>query len=59
MSKEFKANQNQKLDNQELNYGQTNFQQGGIIVATNNGKNHGNICSAIKKIIEENAIYPF
>ena len=46
------------LDNQELSYGKTNFNQGGIIVATNNRKTHGNICSEIKKIIKENEIYP-
>ena len=46
------------LDNQELSYGKTNFKQGGIIVATNNKNNHNNICNEIKKIIEENQIYP-
>ena len=46
------------LDNQELSYGKTNFNQGGIIVATNNRKTHGNICCEIKKIIEKNEIYP-
>ncbi len=46
------------LDNQELTYGQTNFQQGGVIVATSNKNTHGNICLEIKKIIEDNGIYP-
>ena len=46
------------LDNQELTYGKTNFKQGGIIVATNNKNNHKNICLKIKKIIEDNGIYP-
>ncbi|MBO8242334.1 3'(2'),5'-bisphosphate nucleotidase CysQ [Prochlorococcus marinus XMU1410] len=46
------------LDNQELSYGKNNFNQGGIIVATNNKKTHGNICCEIKKIIERNEIYP-
>ena len=46
------------LDNQELIYGQTNFQQGGVIVATNNKNTHGSICLEIKKIIEDNGIYP-
>ena len=46
------------LDNQELSYGKNNFNQAGIIVATNNAKNHDNICCEIKKIIEENEIYP-
>ena len=46
------------LDNQELSYGKINFNQGGIIVATNNRKTHGIICCEIKKIIESNEIYP-
>jgi len=46
------------LDNQELSYGKTNFEQGGIIVATNDKKTHGSICFKIKKIIEEYGIYP-
>ena len=40
------------LDNQELSYGKINFNQGGIIVATNNRKTHGNICCEIKNIIK-------
>ncbi len=46
------------LDNQELIYGQTSFQQGGVIVATSNRNTHGSICLEIKKIIEEYGIYP-
>ena len=46
------------LDNQELSYGKTSFEQGGIIVATNNRHTHGSICREIKKIIEKNKIYP-
>jgi len=46
------------LDNQELCYGKSNFEQGGIIVATNNKNSHGRICLEIKKIIQENHIYP-
>ena len=46
------------LDNKELSYGKNNFNQGGIIVATNNKKTHGNICCEIKKIIEMHEIYP-
>ncbi len=46
------------LDNQELTYGQSNFQQGGVIVATRNKSTHGSICLEIKKIIEDNGIYP-
>ena len=46
------------LDNENLYYGSSNFEHGGIIVATNNRKNHGAICLEIKKIIEANEIYP-
>ena len=46
------------LDNQELSYGKTNFEQGGIIVATNNRNTHRSICVEIKNIIEKNGIYP-
>ena len=46
------------LDNQELCYGKNSFQQGGIIVATNDKKSHGSICYEIKKIIQNNGIYP-
>jgi len=46
------------LDNQELSYGKTGFEQGGIIVATRNRDTHGMICLEIKKIIEDNGIYP-
>ena len=46
------------LDNEELTYGQTSFEHGGIIVATNNRSTHGSICLEIKKIIEENRLYP-
>ena len=46
------------LDNQELTYGQTGFKQEGIIVATSDRNTHGSICLEIKKIIENNGIYP-
>jgi len=46
------------LDNQALTYGQNSFEQGGIIVATNDKKTHGSICFEIKKIIEKYGIYP-
>ena len=46
------------LDNKELCYGKSNFEQGGIIVATNNKNTHGRICIEIKKIIQENHLYP-
>ena len=46
------------LDNKELTYGQTSFEQDGIIVATSNRDNHMSICHEIKKIIEDNRIFP-
>jgi len=46
------------LDNQDLTYGQTSFQQAGVIVATSNRNTHGSICLEIKKIIKDNGIYP-
>ena len=46
------------LDNQELIYNNSNFEQRGVIIATSNGTNHKEICSQVKKIIEEFNIYP-
>ena len=46
------------LDNEELTYGKASFEQGGIIVATNDKKTQGSICFEIKKIIEEYGFYP-
>tara|TARA_B100000989_G_scaffold105649_1_gene77441 strand:- start:357 stop:1265 length:909 start_codon:yes stop_codon:yes gene_type:complete len=47
------------LDNQELSYGKNSFEQGGIIVATNDKKTHEKKCLEIKKIIKRNGLYPF
>ena len=47
------------LNNEDLSYGQGDFEQGGIIVATNNSLNHENICLEIKEIIRRYDIYPF
>ncbi len=46
------------IDNQELSYGKNSFEQEGIIVATNDRKTHESICFEIKKIIQNNRIYP-
>ena len=46
------------LDNNELCYGQPNFKQGGIIVASNNKLMHESLCSEIEEIIRKNDIYP-
>ena len=41
-----------KIDNGSLIYGQTGFEQGGLIIASNNHKRHKEICLQIKEIIE-------
>ncbi len=46
------------LDNNELSYGKSNFEQGGIIVATNNHLTHDKICLEIKEIIKRYDLYP-
>ena len=46
------------LDNQELSYGKSNYQQGGIIVASSNNLEHKSICLKIKEIIKQNNLYP-
>ncbi len=40
-----------KLNNKSLTYGQTGFEQEGLIIATNNKNRHENICLQIKEII--------
>ncbi len=45
------------LDNKELSYGKSNFEQGGIIVASNNTM-HESICLEIKEIIKKYDLYP-
>ena len=39
------------LENEELSYGGINFEQGGIIIASNNYYAHKNLCAQIKSII--------
>ena len=46
------------LDNEDLSYGQSNFEQGGIIVASNNYVMHKSICLEIKEIIKKHNLYP-
>jgi 3'(2'), 5'-bisphosphate nucleotidase len=41
------------LNNNELTYGKSNFEQGGILVATNNKLTHQSICSEINCIIKK------
>ena len=46
------------LQNQELNYGKSNLEQAGIIVASNDANTHKSICLEIRKIIEKYELYP-
>ena len=46
------------LNNEELTYGNSNFEQSGIIIASSNNLEHPRICSEIKKIIKEYKLYP-
>ena len=47
------------LDNKELVYGNSRFEQTGILVASNNIKNHKNLCLEIKEIIDKHQILSF
>jgi len=46
------------LDNEELLYGKSNYEQGGIIIASGNNLSHESICIEIKEIIKKNNLYP-
>ena len=46
------------LENEELTYNSLNFEQGGIIVATNCKLTHKRTCLKIKEIIKKYDIYP-
>ena len=46
------------LDNEDLIYMKSNFEQKGIIIASTNINNHTDICLEIKEIIEKEDIYP-
>ena len=45
--------------NEQLTYGNLNYKQGGIIIASNNYHNHGKICLEIKEFINKFNLYPF
>ena len=45
------------LDNQNLSYGQSNFEHGGVIIASNNSQNHKQLCVEIKEIIKKYNLY--
>ena len=47
-----------KIDNGSLIYGQTGFEQGGLIIASNNHKRHKDLCLQIKEIIENESNIP-
>ena len=47
------------LHNEELTYGNSNFEQSGIIIATSNYLNHEKICLQIKEVINKFDLYPF
>ena len=47
------------LDNEELTCGKSNFEQGGIIIATSNRLIHKDICLEIKELIKKYDLYPF
>ena len=46
------------LDNEEHSYGGSNFEQGGVVVASNNHLTHQSICNEIKEIIKKYDLYP-
>ena len=46
------------LDNESLTYNKKNFEQGGIIIASNDKINHEKICLEIKEIIQNYDLYP-
>ena len=46
------------LENEELTYNQKDFNQGGIIIASNEKKTHEELCYYIKDIIRKNNLYP-
>ena len=47
------------LNNENLIYGQKNFVQKGIIIATNDKNTHGEKCKEIKEIIRKYNLFPF
>ena len=46
------------IENEELSYNNLNFEQRGIIIASNNRQLHKEICSEIKDLIRANNIFP-
>jgi len=46
------------LDNRQITYCKSNFEHGGIIVASNNLATHKSVCLEIKRIIKKYDLYP-
>jgi 3'(2'), 5'-bisphosphate nucleotidase len=46
------------INNQDLNYGKPNFEQNGIIVASNDNLSHESICLQLKELIKKYELYP-
>ena len=47
------------IDNEKLMYSQKNFEQKGIIIATNDKKTHGRTCKTVKEIIRNYNLFHF
>ena len=47
------------IDNEKLIYGKKNFEQRGIIIATNDKETHGRTCKEVKEIIRNYNLLPF
>ena len=46
------------INNKEICYGKSNFEQGGILIASNDRDKHADICLQIKEVINKYSIYP-
>ena len=46
------------LENEDLVYNKKNFEQGGIIIASNNKSTHKDICMEVKELIKKYDLYP-
>ena len=46
------------INNKEIFYGKSNFEQGGILIASNDRDKHADICLQIKEVINKYSIYP-
>ena len=46
------------IENEEISFNQANFEQKGILIASNNKETHQEICNQIKEIIKKFNLYP-